>query len=402
MNIAIIGGGAAGYSAAITAARQGRCVTVYERCDRTARKILATGNGRCNMSNINASEKNYHGNNPRFVRGVIQRFWVDETLNFFEEIGVLPKTEEKGKVFPYSLQASAVSDVLRAEAERLGVKVVCGFEASDLRYKNKRFAITAFSGEKAEADKVILACGGKASPSLGSNGSGYKLAESFGHKTTKLYPALVQVKTDTTYTKALQGLKLNAEAEFFYEGKSVKKSEGEVLFTDYGLSGPPIFDLSRSVSIYKNGEIRLDLMPEYTYEQVLSMLKKRRHGKKTLEDYFTGMLAKKLGQVLLKSCSIAPLSRKCETLSDREAETAAKKIKGWSFKTEGTMSWNNAQVTAGGIDTSDVNPSTLESKKQCGLYFAGEILDIDGDCGGYNLQWAWASGYVAGACAAKR
>lgn len=393
-NIAVIGGGAAGYTAAIAAAEQGGSVTIYERCDRTAKKILATGNGRCNMSNINADIRHYHGRNPKFINGVMHRFWVEETLDFFRRLGIVIKIEESGKVFPYSYQSSAVSDVLRLEAERLGVKTVCGFEVSDIKKSGESFKLFSYSGKTAVADRVILSAGGKASPNLGSNGSGYKLAEAFGHKTTKLYPALVQIKSENT--KPLQGLKVEAELSFYEDGKKLKSSSGEVLFTEYGLSGPPVFDLSRLASCSKNGEIRIDLMPEYSKEQIIEMLKERRGQQKTLENYFTGMLAKKLGQLLLKSCKIAPLSRKADSLSNKEIDAAAERIKAWSFPVTGTMSWNNAQVTAGGIDTSDVDPSTLESRLVPGLFFAGEILDIDGDCGGYNLQWAWASGYAAG------
>lgn len=394
MKIAIIGGGAAGHVAAITAARRGFSVTIYERCDKAAKKILATGNGRCNMSNINASEKNYHGENPKFVSGAIHRFWVDETLDFFKKIGVVAKIEENGKIFPYSYRASAVSDVLRAEAERLGVKTVCGFEAANIKCAKNGFEIVSYSKEKVYSDKVVIASGGKASPNLGSNGSGYALAENFGHTTTKLFPSLVQIKTENT--KALQGQKIEATVFFYKDGKKIKSSSGEVLFTDYGLSGPPIFELSRLAASEKNGEIGLDLMPEYSQSQVLEILNERKTPERPLETYFVGMLEKKLGQVLLKSCGAAPLSRMSGTLTEKELGAIADKIKMWKFPVTGTMSWNNAQVTAGGIRTSEVNPSTMESKKQKGLFFAGEILDIDGDCGGYNLQWAWSSGYLAG------
>lgn len=395
MKIAIIGGGAAGHTAAITAAKRGLNVTVYERCDRAAKKIPATGNGRCNMSNINADVANYHGKNPKFINGVMHKFWVNETLDFFSELGIVAKIEENGKIFPYSYQASAVSDVLRQEAARLGVKTVCNFEVSELTKNKDVFYLRSYSGEKASADKVILAAGGKASPSLGSNGSGYALAESLGHKTTRLFPSLVQIKTDNTYPKALKGLKFEGSASFYDKGKRIKTSNGEILFTDYGLSGPPIFNLSR-LAAERGGEISLDLMPEYSKDEIIKMLTERKYPQKSLENYFTGMLAKKLGQVLLKACGVAPLSRMSGTLCAKEISAAAEKIKAWRFPVTGTMSWNNAQVTAGGIDTADINPVTLESKITKGLFFAGEIMDIDGDCGGYNLQWAWSSGYVAG------
>ena len=254
MKIAIIGGGAAGYTAAIAAAERGLSVTIYERCDKAAKKILATGNGRCNMSNINAD--------------VMHKFWVDETLDFFERLGIVPKIEENGKIFPFSYQAAAVSDVLRFEAQRLGVNTVCGFEVSKIKKSGDGFLITSYSGRETKADKIILAAGGKASPSLGSNGSGYELAKSLGHRITRLFPSLVQIKTDNRYTKALQGLKINGSAAFYKDGKRKKVSDGEILFTDYGLSGPPIFNLSRLVSEGNGGEIRLDLMPEFSKEEV--------------------------------------------------------------------------------------------------------------------------------------
>lgn len=400
--IAVIGGGAAGLTAAISAARAGADVTVFERLDRAAKKILATGNGRCNLTNLGADISHYHGETVKFVSGALNRFWVQDTLNFFLEIGLVTKTEEGGKVYPYSLQASAVSDVLRMEAERLSVPVRCGFEVTDIVKNKNGFKLIFSNGKSFVCGSVILTAGGKASPNLGSNGSGYTLSKKMGHSITPLFPSLVQVKTDNTYTKALQGLKIIARA-CFCENNTVKKEAfGEVLFTDYGLSGPPIFDLSRLSSVSKNGEIVLDIMPEYTKDEVQKLLKDRISASKTLENYFTGLLPKKLGQILLKSCGIAPLSQKSTVLSAKEISALTEKIKGWHFKVLGTMSWNNAQVTAGGVRTSEVNPATMESKLVKNLFLAGEVLDIDGDCGGYNLQWAWSSGYLAGLNAAKQ
>ncbi len=400
--VAVIGGGAAGLAAAIAAARNGAGVVICEKGARAAKKLLATGNGRCNMTNINADVKNYHGKNPGFVKGVMHRFWVDETLSFFREIGLLAKTEEDGRVYPYSLQAAAVSEVLRLETERVGVETICDFDVVRISRKKGMYNIISRDGRKISADCVILACGGKASPNLGSDGSGYPLAESFGHKVTKLYPSLVQIKTDNTYTKALQGLKINGNAVFFENNKKKAESDGEILFTDYGLSGPPIFNLSRLAAISKNGRIDIDLMTEFSKDEIFALLKERKMPDKALENYFTGMLPKKLGQVLLKACGIAPLSRRSLSLSTEELSQLADKIKAWSFEVRGTMSWNNAQATAGGVEVGDINPSTMESKLSDGLFLAGEILDIDGDCGGYNLQWAWSSGYIAGMNAAEK
>lgn len=399
--IAVIGGGAAGLTAAISAARCGADVTIYERCDRAAKKILATGNGRCNMTNINADVSRYHGKSPKFIMGAMNRFWVSETLDFFRELGLISKTEESGKVYPYSLQAAAVSDVLRFEAERLGVKTLCEFEAESISPSGGGYTIAFSNGKKIYADRVIIAAGGKASPKLGSDGSGYRLAKKLGHTVTNLFPALVQIKTDNTYTKSLQGMKIFASASLYEKNKLKKSSLGEVLFTEYGLSGPPIFDLSRLASTSENSRITLDIMPEYSKEQVCRMLAERKNNYKTLENYFIGMLPKKLGQVLLKACGIAPLSKLCSTLTEKDIAQLAEKIKAWAFEVRGTTGWNNAQVTAGGVNVSEVNPATMQSKIKNGIFFAGEILDIDGDCGGFNLQWAWSSGFIAGKSAAE-
>ena len=400
-DVAVIGGGASGLVAAISAARNGARVTVLERADRVGKKLLATGNGRCNFTNINASERNYHGAHPAFVSEVVHAFWVEETLQFFEELGILARVEEEGKIYPYSGQASAVLDVLRMEAERVGVQVRCGFEARLIQPGRKGFCIESYDRQKVFADKVIVAAGGKASPNLGSNGSGYPMLERLGHRVTALYPALVQIKTDPEYVKGLKGIKFNGTAVFYVHGTEAARETGEILFTEYGLSGPPIFKLSRLASVHKDCEIVLDLMPEYDREQILALLKARKTPKKTLETYLVGMLHKKLALLLLKSCGLAPLSRASDTLSDAALSKIAAQIKGWRFHVRGTMSWNNAQVTAGGIDVRDVDAKTFESKLVRGLYITGELLDIDGDCGGYNLQWAWSSGFLAGAAAAR-
>ncbi|MDO5398148.1 MAG: NAD(P)/FAD-dependent oxidoreductase [bacterium] len=396
MRIAVIGGGASGLAAAIAAAESGAKVTVYESGPRCGRKILATGNGRCNMTNINAGLKNYHGRETGFIKGVMKRFWVDETIAFFEELGIVAKVEDKGRVYPNSDQASAVLDVLRIRCGADGVNMVTGFEVSQIRKTKGGFQITSYKGEKAQADKVIIATGGKAAPDLGSKGTGYVLLKEFGHRITELRPSLVQMRTDGDTAGKLKGIKFTGTVRM---GKYAE--EGEILFTDYGISGPPIFSLS---SRYENQkEIELDLMSAYSAEKLLNMMYMRigRNPDIPLESFFVGMLNKRIGQVLLKELGIAPLSRKACTLSEQEIRTCVNGIKRWKFGITGTQSWNNAQVTKGGALTEDFNPSTMESKLVNGLYAAGEVLDIDGDCGGYNLQWAWSSGIIAGRSAAK-
>lgn len=396
VRIGIIGGGASGLVAAIAAAREKAEVFVCERGSRVGKKILATGNGRCNLTNQNADISHYYGQNTKFMLGTVHRFWVTETLAFFSELGIVAKTEQQGKVYPHSDQASAVLDVLRLELENLGVKVYTGFEVQRIRRKNG-FELISYQGEKLFCDKVILAAGGKAAPDLGSNGSGYELARSFGHQCTELIPSLVQLKTQTDIVKKLKGIKFNGTIT---SGEVTE--EGELLFTDYGLSGPPVFALSARLK--KMQEVYLDLLPQYSAKQLLELLRQRKRllSTRSLEDFLVGLFHRRTGQVLLKDCGIAPLSRKAGSLTERELDSLCMKIKAWQFKIEGRMSWNNAQVTAGGIRVKEVRPDTLESKLVPGLYFAGEILDIDGDCGGYNLQWAWASGYLAGKSASLK
>lgn len=400
MRIAVVGGGASGLMAAIIAARKNATVTVYERCDRVGRKILATGNGRCNYTNIYADIQNYHGENPNFINSAKEKFWVEDTKAFFEELGMLTKVEENGKAYPYSLQASAVLDVLRYEVERLGISVITDFEISQIKKENNEFLIKSYNGQNASADKVIVAAGGKASPSLGSNGSGYDIAKLFGHKITKTFPSLVQVKTETQLVKALKGIKTEADV-IFKKGSVIQKSSGEVLFCDYGLSGPAIFNLSRLCTEYDNGEIIIDLLPEIDYMQLRELLINRRSSQRNLESFFVGMLNKKIGMTIMKYARVLPYQRLSDTITTKEIDLLCNAIKKFTLKVTGTMSWNNAQVTAGGIKTCEVDENTLESKLCKGLYFTGEILDIDGDCGGYNLQWAWTSGYVAGMSAAS-
>lgn len=396
MNIAIIGGGASGLMAAITAKSSDNRVIIYEREKRVGKKLLATGNGRCNLTNTGADIYNYHGKNPEFVKGAVKRFWVRETLNFFSSIGVLWKEEQEGKVYPYSDTASSVLDVLRRKAETVGVETVCEYDVKEIRKTKKGFLIVPYKGESAVCDKLIIAAGGKASPNLGSNGSGYELLKSMGHKITKLSPSLVQMKTETEVVKKLKGIKINAKLTV-----GENENTGEILFTDYGLSGPPVFSLSSRMEDV--AEAVLDIMPEYSFDEVYSVLCERCAYlyDVPLEEYFTGMLNKRVGQALLKSVGVMPLSRLSSTLSEKELKKIACAIKQWKFKIEGTMSWNNAQVTRGGAVTAEFNEVTMESKLVKNMYACGEVLDIDGDCGGYNLQWAWSSGYLAGKAAAE-
>ncbi len=343
------------------------------------------------MTNINADIVNYHGKNPQFVTGALKRFWVKETLDFFNDLGVWHKVEEGGKVYPYSDQASAVLDVLRMKTEELGVEVKTGCEVKSVTKNKNGFTVKTYGDECFTADAVIVTTGGRAAPNLGSTGVGYEILKSFGHKITPVRPSLVQIKTETDVVKKLKGIKIQGALTV---GDVTER--GEILFTEYGLSGPPVFSAS---SRFDGQEyIYLDITPEYSVEQLVAMLTERvnRAPKAALENFFVGVLNKRVGQALLKFLGIEPLSRYALTLTERDIAKIARTMKKWPFKTEGTMSWNNAQTTKGGADTSEFNPDTMESRLVKRLYAAGEVLDIDGDCGGYNLQWAWSSGFLAG------
>ena len=384
-NVAVIGGGASGILAAIFAARRGASVTILEKNPRIGKKILATGNGRCNFTNVNACSKDY---NSDFVQYALEKFTPADVIDFFREAGLLSRTEAEGRVYPLSGQATAVLDVLRLELERLSVKVLAEFDVGKIEKKCDLFEISS-QNQRLKANKVIIATGGMASPKSGSDGKGYELLKAFGHKTTKLIPSLVQLKTE----KSVGGVRAYGKVTT----QNGISETGEIQFNNYGISGIPVFGIAKYV---KKGEnVFLDLLPDYTEEEVFGILKTR--PKQTMETYLIGILNKALGQFLLKECGISPLSKMSDTLRDDEMMRIAKKIKSWRFDVTGTMPWENAQVTSGGIERSEIDEKTMESKLVKGLYVTGELLDVDGPCGGYNLHWAWASGKLAGSEAAR-
>ena len=387
--ICVVGGGAAGLCAAISAKRNGADVLIVERLPRVGKKILATGNGRCNITNANITYDNYHGDSD-FAAGVLSACDRDAALDFLGSMGIVCTEGENGKMYPRSLQATSVLDLLRAEVERCNIETVTEFFVQKIEKKGAEFILTSENGQ-ISAEKVILACGGYAAPSFGTDGIGATIAKSMGHTVTPVYPALVQLKTENV-PKALKGVKHFCMAHLYIEGKKVRSKWGEVLFTEYGLSGPPIFDLSRDASAAvaekKKTEISLELLPE-DFGTLRAMLEKRRKDFPDLagENFLNSIIHKKIGFEIVKKTS--------------DIKEIASLIKNWRHRVTGTMGFKNAQVTAGGVKCSEVYPETLMSRKVKDLYFAGEILDIDGDCGGYNLQWAWSSGIIAGESAAR-
>jgi len=393
--------------AAVVAARQGAAVTVIERLSRVGKKLLATGNGRCNLTNTNQSIDKYHGMNPQFASDSFDQFSVRQTLSFFEELVIESDIEEDGKVYPASGQASSVLDVLRYEMEQLGVKVICDTRINRIEKKRNCFQCLCAENRVYPADRVIIAAGGKSSPNLGSNGSGFKIAEGLGHAVKTLFPALVQVRLDAPYLKQLSGVRIQGRAASYIDGEFQSSERGELLFVDYGISGIPVLQLSRVLSEYVKTDrklsLHLDLFPDLTHQALVKRISRRidSNPQKPLEMSFVGMIHKRLIPVILRETGMENLHSACSGLTQHEIDRIATHMKDWSFRCTGVQSWMFSQVTAGGVDVDEVDSLTMESKIVPGIYFVGEILDIDGDCGGYNLQWAWSSGFVAGTHAAK-
>ena len=406
VKIVIVGGGAAGMLAAITAAVKGARVTLLEKNQRIGKKLLATGNGRCNLTNMDMHLSHFHGRNPKFAYSALNRFNQDETIQFFERLGVCHKVEDGGKVFPFSNQASSVLDVLRYELDLRGVEVAVDSEVKDIRQEKKGFVLTVKGKEPLRADRVILTTGGKAAPNLGTTGSGYLLAEKLGHKIVEPFPSLVQLKLAEPFLKQIMGVKFEGEAEIVVNNKTLARSGGEILFTDYGISGPAIFQLSRTAAQQLKGKepvwVKVSLVSHLPEDELRQYLAKRfaEGPQKALLFSLVGFIHKKLIPVLLKQAGLHDINKKAADLTPEEKEKIAVILQDWRFQVTATNTWTAAQVTAGGIETGEIQPQTMESKLVPGLFFAGEIIDIDGDCGGYNLQWAWSSGYVAGTSAA--
>lgn len=397
--LAIIGGGAVGLTSAIHAYNMSKGninIVILEKMDRVGKKILATGNGRCNFTNIYATYENYYGKDKFFSKYFLERFSAQDTIDFFYDLGVLHTVLENGKVYPYSEQASSILDALRNKIESLNIPIKTEFEVKSLNKKNDKFKIVSIKGENILADKVIFATGGTASPNLGSNGGGIKILKSLGHTCTKLTPALVQLKTPPEKVKSLKGIKITGNLKMYNNDTFLKEDYGEILFTDYGISGPPVFQLSTLFARYNNLVGFIDFMPSFSEEEVFNILKDRKKilSYTNMENYFNGLLNKRLGNIIAKNSGIEKLSFLVKNLTDDILKNMANLIKNYKLEILDTNGFNNAQVTAGGINTNEFDNKTLESKIIKGLFCAGEILDVVGDCGGFNLQWAWSSSYV--------
>lgn len=396
--IIIVGGGASGMMTAIFTAREGYKTTIIEHKDKLGKKLLATGNGKCNYTNLVQGTDKYHSDEISFPQKALELFTVDDTIEFFCKLGIYPK-ERNGYLYPYSEQASSVLSVLEMELKRLKVTIRLSEHVESIKKVKDKFNIHTNQG-KLVSDIVILAAGGCASPNLGSDGSGYQLAKTFGHHIIKPLPALVQLVSKDKFLKTIQGVRCNGLLQVFSNGKVIAKEQGELLFANYGISGIPVLQISRFVSkeLDKNRkvEIEIDFIPELTGREVSEMVTERikSNGEKTLEEMMIGLLNHKLSFVLLKEGKLN-IEKFCRDVSKEEINRLVDKIKGFRMNITGTNAFEQAQVSCGGVDTREVSGDTLESKLVKGLYFTGEILDVDGTCGGYNLQWAWSSGVAA-------
>lgn len=382
---AIIGGGAAGMAAAIFAAKRQKSVLLLERLPRVGKKLLATGNGRCNLSNQNISLKRYHGQHVGFAKYALETFPLEATKVFFSDMGLPLSEGAEGKLYPKSLQATSVLDLMRLSLQKHGVLETVNCFIQKIEPCGTFLKLVAENGETFQAKTVICAAGGKAAPSMGTDGSAYQMLSLLGHTIVRPFPSLVQIKTATPM-RALKGTKHVGQVQVMRGDTVLQRANGEILFTDYGVSGPPVFNLSRIVSEHagdKKMAISINFFPEYTAEALRDLF----HARKTQcphlegESFLYGLLQKNIGREIVKRAhTIDEIAHLCHD---------------FRLPVTGVMPWANAQVTAGGVDTKEVCPETMESYLVPGLYFCGEILDIDGDCGGFNLQWAWSSAYVA-------
>lgn len=389
MNVIVIGAGAAGLIAGISARRKGAEVVVCERLSGPGKKLLATGGGKCNIWNRQLDPSAFNPAGRKLAASVFEKFGVDDIERFFEGIGVYTYSQS-GRVFPVTNQASTVQKALLIEAAGSKVRFEYNFEVSRIIDNGQGFIVEDRKGRRLYADKLLISGGGRSYPALGSNGSCYELAKAFGHAVVDPVPACVPLLVKDKLCHLLQGQKIQAKATAVIDGKAVSEAEGELLFTAYGLSGTAVLDVSREISVACNrrrctdAEVLLDLVPFLTEEQLSRELKRRVGKNKQPEELLVGLLPNKFCAAFFSLCSA------------KDAAATAAALKRRSFAVSGTRGWNEAEFTAGGVEITQVKEGTLESLLRKNLYFAGEVLDVDGKRGGYNLAWAWASGFVAG------
>jgi len=391
----IIGAGAAGLVAAITNARAGQSVTLLEQNNKIGKKILVSGNGKCNIDNKYISLNRFHSQNLPFVEKVLEGYDFKVVEKFFTSIGLELIEGKEGKMFPMSLQASSVVELLEYEAKRVGVDILCECAVTGIDKKGNTFTLETSQGKKTCA-QLLIASGSPAAPQLGGSNSGYAFATKMGHGLIPRHPSLVQLCSEETWVKGCAGVKVAGLAKLYANGEYITEKKGDLLFTNYGISGLAILDLSREVSTrlanFDYCELSLDLIPELSKEKLTNLLLARvaRESEKPLALWLQGIINKKLIPVILEqsNCKV----RTEDGLNRKEINKLVHAIKNLKLSINDTKGFAGAEVATGGIDTTEVNPQTMESKIVPNLFFAGEILDVDGDRGGFNFHWAWVTG----------
>lgn len=399
-NIAIVGAGASGMVAAISAARSGAKVTIFEANDRVGKKILVTGNGRCNLSNLNMDATHYYSDDLRFVSSVLERFSTDETIQFFQSIGVIVK-EKNGGLYPVTESAATVLDALRFALERYDIKVKTDFTVKKIKKIKDKFQVNEF---EELFDKVLISTGLYAGKKVEQAKQGIQIAKEYCLDIKKILPSLIQLQCKGDYFKQISGVRTTAEVSAYADGEFLKSDLGEVQLTNYGVSGIPVFqvssEVSRALNEKKDVTLRIDFLPWINKENLESFIKNRKllMTDATFEEFTNGILHKKILMVALKSKNIK-LEQSIQEVSDKKMIAILKLLKNWEIHVVKTNAFDQAQVCTGGVMTNELTPF-FELKKEENMYFIGEIINVDGICGGYNLQWAWASGAIAGSHAA--
>lgn len=397
-SLAVVGAGASGLAAAITHKTEYPAddVLLLEKMQRVGKKILATGNGRCNLTNLGAGANDY--NAPDFALPAMNEFPPKSNIEFFKTIGLFTTADSEGRVYPYSFNASSVLNCLRNECKRLGIDIVTDYAVKNIKKQNGSFLIN----DEYESQKLIIACGGKSSSAHGSDGSGYRLLEETGHSIVKPKPSLVQVCTDSRVVKKLKGIRVRGKLTLEKRGKILGKSHGEILFTDYGISGIAALDISCFIAREKDFsdlKIKVDMAEDYSEKELCDYIfyKRKTDPLSPCENALSFLLPQKVSEVFVRECEIDS-QKNLKNLKEDEALKLVQKVKSFTLAVQGTKGFDFSQVTCGGADTEEFDAHTLESKKVKNLYCCGEVLDIDSKCGGYNLQWAWSSGRLAGLC----
>ena len=395
-DLVIIGGGASGLTAAITAARNGKNVTIIEKNSKCAKKLLITGNGKCNFWNEDQNLIHYHSNNKELLNKFITKERQNLALKFINSLGIVPKIKN-GYYYPFSNQALSMHNALLLECQKLNIQIIKDLNVTNI-IKKETFIINP-NKENIKTKNIIISTGSKAAPKTGSDGQGYELAKKFNHNIITPLPSLVQLKGKEPYFKNWSGLRCEVTVSLFIDNKFIKKETGEIQLTDYGVSGICIFNLSRyaSIAINKNKKVKISINFMPFTEKPKEFIKNlnRNTYKKTINELLEGFLNYKLIDIILKKAKIKrniPLN----TLTENEINKLIQNITNFELNITETHNMDHAQVCIGGIPLTEINSETLESLKIKNLYFTGEIIDIDGDCGGYNLSWAWISGIIAG------